>query len=451
MVKPGQRIGEYVLVDRIGQGAFGEVWRARHNAWSDQIVAIKIPNDPQFVRNLQREGIAVHRLNHPNIVKAINFDPFGDPPYLVMEYVPGWSLRQFMERGPMAIDCAVAVMSQIASALQYAHEQGLIHRDIKPENILVHQDVEKLGFAPGTVKLTDFGLGKASILSERSIIFSEDTKEAKQIVGSRQYMAPEQLDGQEVDRRADLYSCGVVLFEMLTGHRPVGTETPSDLNPAVPKSLDEIYRTACARLVRRFSSAEQLHEALARAAAVIPAIVNKGAGMPSPKTPPARPPPLPTGASSGQLQAPIGWAVVGTYSASDWHSTRVLLTKRDIIARMGNSVDKTGHTIEMLVPASQEAYVRSLLAGAIDTAPEVEQRTGGFPVLVANASSADSPLPLANPIRPLPVVPVPVLPPPIRPRLSRQQIRTYNIILVLCVLALIFLALLMTVPFFLPD
>jgi serine/threonine protein kinase len=89
MLKQGHRLGEYFLVDRIGNGTFGEVWRASHNAWSDQIAAIKIPSDPEYVRNLQRKGIAVRRLNHRGIVQAINSDPFGDPPYLVMEYVPG--------------------------------------------------------------------------------------------------------------------------------------------------------------------------------------------------------------------------------------------------------------------------------------------------------------------------------------------------------------------------
>jgi hypothetical protein len=124
----------------------------------------------------------------------------------------------------------------------------------------------------------------------------------------------------------------------------------------------------------------------------------------------------------------------------------VILTKHDIIARMGNSVDETGHTIEMLVPASQEAYARSLLAGAIDSAAEVEQRTGGFPVVVANVSSADSAIPLANPVGPFPVGARPV-----RPRLSRRQVWTYNIILVWCVVALILILFLTAMAFFLPD
>src|ERR1700722_12647294 len=120
MVSPDQRIGEYVLMDRLGRGVFGEVWRARHHSWTDQIVAIKIPTDPQYVRNLQKEGHAVHRLSHPNIVNAIAFDPYGDPPYLVMEYVPGANLRTLIQRGPMLAEHAVVVMQQVLAALHHA-------------------------------------------------------------------------------------------------------------------------------------------------------------------------------------------------------------------------------------------------------------------------------------------------------------------------------------------
>ena len=108
MPSPNQRVGEYVLQDRIAAGAFGEVWRAHHHVWMDQLVAVKIPTDPQFLRNLQREGIAVHGLQHPNIVRAIGFDPYADPPYLTMEYVPGTSLRPLIQNQSIKIPDAVA-------------------------------------------------------------------------------------------------------------------------------------------------------------------------------------------------------------------------------------------------------------------------------------------------------------------------------------------------------
>src|SRR5215210_6840371 len=161
MPSSNQRISEYVLDERLGGGAFGEVWRARHHVWLDQLVAIKIPTNTQFVRELQREGVAVHGLTHPNIVRAIGFDPYADPPYLTMEYVPGTSLRPLVQDRSLSIPDAVAVMRQVLAGLAYAHKQGLVHRDVKPENILVHERAARDGYgAEGVIKVTDFGLGR---------------------------------------------------------------------------------------------------------------------------------------------------------------------------------------------------------------------------------------------------------------------------------------------------
>src|SRR5215212_11005861 len=97
MPASNQRVGEYVLQDRISAGTFGEVWRAHHHVWTDRLVAVKVPTDPQYLRNLQREGVAVHGLTHPNIVRALGFDPYAEPPYLTMEYIPGPSLRPLVQ------------------------------------------------------------------------------------------------------------------------------------------------------------------------------------------------------------------------------------------------------------------------------------------------------------------------------------------------------------------
>src|ERR1700736_418385 len=134
MPSPNQRVGEYVLQDRINRGTFGEVWRAHHHVWADQSVAVKIPTDPQYLRNLQREGVAIHGLVHPNIVRAMGFDPYADPPYLTMEYIPGINLRVLIQQRKTTPQDAVAIMKQVAAGLAYAHKQGLIHRDVKPEN-----------------------------------------------------------------------------------------------------------------------------------------------------------------------------------------------------------------------------------------------------------------------------------------------------------------------------
>ncbi len=265
MATPNQRVGEYVLVERINSGTFGEVWKAHHHVWFDQLVAVKIPTDPQFLRNLQREGVAIHGLQHPNIVRAIGFDPYADVPYLAMEYIPGTSLRPLIQKRSLTIPDTVAIMRQMLAGLAYAHESNVIHRDVKPENILVHERAFRDGFAAeGVIKVTDFGLGKAANVTAGSIALSQsmDSPAAREIAGTLDYMAPEQRSGAPVDPRADLYACGVVMYEMLTGERPAGTDLPSDLNPAVPTALDEAFRKSYARLDKRFASAGEFLKAL---------------------------------------------------------------------------------------------------------------------------------------------------------------------------------------------
>jgi serine/threonine protein kinase len=282
MPTTGQRVGEYLLDVKIGGGTFGEVWRAHHHVWTDQLVAIKIPTDPMYLRELQREGVAIHGLVHPNIVRAIGFDPYADPAYLTMEFIPGTSLRPLIASKSIAIPDAVSIMRQVLAGLKYAHANGLVHRDIKPENILVHQRARTDGFdAEGVIKVTDFGLGKAATtVGAQSIVYSAslNSPAAKEIAGTLDYMAPEQRSSGNVDGRADLYACGVVLYEMLTGERPAGTDVPSDVNKSVPRQLDDVFRRSYARLEKRYASADEFLAALgaagqnqARSTPVVPA------------------------------------------------------------------------------------------------------------------------------------------------------------------------------------
>jgi serine/threonine-protein kinase len=281
MPQQGQRVGEYVLDAKIGGGTFGEVWRARHHVWTDQFVAVKIPTDPQYLRNLQGEGVAIQGLLHPNIVRALGFDPYAEVPYLTMEYVPGTSLRPFIEKKTLAIGQVVAILRQVLAGLKCAHAHNMIHRDIKPENILIHERASRDGFdAEGVVKITDFGLGKAANFSAGSIAYSAsmNSAAARDIAGTLEYMAPEQRNGQP-EARSDLYACGVLLYEMLTAERPAGTDVPSDLNSAVPKTLDDVFRRSYARLDKRFASADEFLAAL-------PAAPRTAAPPPLPRMPP---------------------------------------------------------------------------------------------------------------------------------------------------------------------
>jgi serine/threonine-protein kinase len=291
MPQSDQRVGEYVLDAKIGGGTFGEVWRAHHHVWTDQLVAIKIPTNPQYLRNLQSEGVAIHGLIHPNIVRALGFDPYAEVPYLTMEYVPGSSLRPFIDKKLLTIPQTVSILRQVLAGLKCAHARNVIHRDIKPENILIHERVAKEGWdAEGVVKITDFGLGKAANAAAGSIAYSAsmNSPAAKDIAGTIEYMAPEQRNGQP-EARSDLYACGVLLYEMLTGERPAGTDVPSDLNRAVPKNLDEIFRRSYARLDKRFASADEFIAALP--------VVTKQA-------PPRMPPPIPVRPAAATTNCP---------------------------------------------------------------------------------------------------------------------------------------------------
>lgn len=296
MVRAGQRVGEYVLEERIGGGAFGSVWRAHHHAWVDQIVAVKIPADPAYVRSLQDEGYAVHGLHHPGIARAIGFDPYATIPYLVTEYVPGTSLRPLIDSRALNVEQSVGILARVLDALGFAHGRNVVHRDVKPENILIHEDAARLGFsAEGMVKLTDFGLGQKAT-STQSIQLSMQAPAAPEIAGTVEYMSPEQRRGDKVDARADVYACGVILFELLTGSRPGGIEMPSELNPQSPRALDEVYRRSYARLETRYASAKEMLEAL------------NGAMLMSARQPTIAvpPPPLPRtdGGMSGALACP---------------------------------------------------------------------------------------------------------------------------------------------------
>ena len=192
----GDRISNYLLEERVGAGSFGEVWRARHHVF-DKVVAIKIPTDPQYVRNLQREGVAIHGLRHPNIVRAIDMDPYAAPPYLVMEYVDGPSLRAVIDDlGPkFPIPVVMVIMRGLLEALKAAHETGLIHRDIKPANILLNHAADEIeSLAQEAIKVTDFGLGRIGGVTTQSIMQSGSvlTEDGRSNSGTLAYMAPEQ-------------------------------------------------------------------------------------------------------------------------------------------------------------------------------------------------------------------------------------------------------------------
>lgn len=304
--KAGNRISEYVLIEVVGAGSFGQVWKAHHHIWKDQLVAIKIPTDGQYVRNLQKEGTAIHGLRHTNIVRAIGLDPYADIPYFVMEFVEGSSLRELIDahKGGLPIRTAQNITVGILQALEIAHQNNVVHRDIKPANILIHgggqKPVESITIED--VKVTDFGLGKAGEITTHSIMQSGSlvSEEGKSISGTLAYMSPEQRDGDaSLDGRSDLYSVGIVLFELICGERPSGGDMPSHIRDGLPSWVDRVYSRLYTRRDRRFSNAtEVLREIESTSIPPRVAVANAYADTP------VRPPAVPTSGSANPTRCP---------------------------------------------------------------------------------------------------------------------------------------------------
>ena len=221
------------ILECLGRGGMGVVYKARQPRLN-RLVALKIlardkEQDARFTERFTREAQALARLNHPNIVTVHDFGEAGGHCYLVMEFVDGLNLRQLLQTGKMKPEQALTIVPKICEALQYAHEQGIVHRDIKPENILLDKS--------GRVKIADFGIAK--ILGDEA--GQQTLTGAKDAVGTPHYMAPEQIEKpQTVDHRADIYSLGVVFYEMLTGELPLGKFQPPSKKVQVDVRLDEV-------------------------------------------------------------------------------------------------------------------------------------------------------------------------------------------------------------------
>jgi serine/threonine-protein kinase len=197
---PAQQLGPYRLIERIGRGGMGEVWKARDTRL-DREVAIKISAE-QFSDRFEREAKAIAALNHPNICTLHDVGPN----YLVMELIDGPTLADRIAEGPIPLEESLAISKQIADALEAAHEKNIVHRDLKPGNIKLRAD--------GSVKVLDFGLAKAGVVeavTHDSPTLLHSPTQIGVILGTAAYMAPEQARGKTVDKRADIWSFGIVL------------------------------------------------------------------------------------------------------------------------------------------------------------------------------------------------------------------------------------------------
>lgn len=260
--------GRYELLEKIGDGGMAVVYKARCRLLN-RFVAIKIlkpefTRDLKFIESFRRESHAAASLSHPNIVNVYDVGKEGNIYYIVMELIEGHVLSDIIKNeGPMSYKKAVDITMQIALALDFAHKNQIIHRDVKPHNILITKD--------GTAKITDFGIAKA--VNSRTIVGNTST-----IMGSVHYFSPEQARGGYVDEKSDIYSLGIVLYELLTGRVPFDAENPvavalmhmndqmvppSQIVPSIPLGLEEIIMKATNKYqVNRYKAANEMYDAL---------------------------------------------------------------------------------------------------------------------------------------------------------------------------------------------
>jgi serine/threonine protein kinase len=255
IVRPGERVGRYQIIDELATGGMGEVYIAR-DIRLDRKAAIKFLRkefsrsfDPQH--RFEREAKSASALNHPNIITIYEIGKWKNADFIAMEYVEGDSVRRFMAERRIELDEALNITAQVASALAAAHSAGIIHRDIKPENIMRRPD--------GLVKVLDFGLAKQTFdLIDKEEVDSEAVTRGAHstipgmIMGTVAYMSPEQARGRKTDARTDIWSLGVVLYELVTGRVPFSGETKSDLLVAILQSEPAPLNAAGAEISREF-------------------------------------------------------------------------------------------------------------------------------------------------------------------------------------------------------
>ena len=273
LITKGQKINDrYEIIKSIGEGGMANVYLAR-DVILDRRVAIKIlrgdlANDEKFIRRFQREALSASSLSHPNIVEMYDVGEDNGSYYIVMEYVEGKTLKQYMKRrnnGKLTVTEAVDIMLQLTDGIAHAHDSYIIHRDLKPQNIMIQDD--------GKIKITDFGIAMA--------LNSTQLTQTNSVMGSVHYLPPEQASGKGSTIKCDIYSMGILFYELLTGTLPFKGDTAVEIalkhmkealpsirktNPSIPQSIENIVIKATAKNPKnRYNDVKEMHEDLARA------------------------------------------------------------------------------------------------------------------------------------------------------------------------------------------
>jgi eukaryotic-like serine/threonine-protein kinase len=434
----GERIGDYEIVQVLGAGGMGQVYKVR-NVLSDRIEAMKVllPNlegDPGLADRFLNEIKVQATLEHPNIAKLHTAMKVNNQLVMVMEFVDGTPLSQILLRGPLPPSAAAGYSAQVLDALAYAHARGVIHRDIKPANIMLAAD--------GHVKLMDFGI--ARVQADKRLTQTGST------VGSLFYMSPEQIKGSDPDGRSDLYSLGITMYEMVTGRRPFGGDSdfqimsahlgqapmaPIEVIPGIPSGLSDIILMAIEKdPAGRFQTAEAFRAALGHAfpeavtvtktltpvpvPVSLPSSTAAQAGIPTASSssigmPPPLPQNLPPTAPMTAVNAPVAaapWVVPEAAPRSRrglYMALGSIVTLAVLVAAVleGPKLMRGGKSDAQGVTAGQQAFATTPAAAAPAAVPDAA------PVVPATPEAVATPVPAAapeQPFRPIPRAASPV-------------------------------------------
>ena len=380
----GENVGPYRIIEQLGQGGMATVYKAYH-AGLDRYVAIKalhpaFQGDPGFLARFQREAKAIARLEHPNIVPVYDFSEHDGRPYLVMKFIEGDTLKARMHEGGLSKEEGLRIVEAAGAGLSYAHKRGVLHRDVKPSNILLAPD--------GSIYLADFGLAR---------IGAESTLSADVMLGTPQYISPEQARGEkDLDAGTDIYSFGVVLYEMVVGRVPFNADTPfsiihdhiykplpipSQVNPSVPPEVERVLLKSLSKeRSDRYATVDDMvagfRAALLAAGNVPPAASTAPTMAPTPPAPaaPGEPTAEPSMAAPPPKRGPWIWAGVGLAVFCLCAFTFLLLLMRS--GREGGGEPSAPEAAQITAP-SNSGSVESPVPPAVEEPPAVLEARHG--------------------------------------------------------------------------
>lgn len=378
---PEQEIGPYRIVGQIGRGGMATVFKAYHAAL-DRFVAIKVPvadlqSNPEVLARFKREVRIIAKLDHPSIIPIYDVSEFEGTPFLVMRFIEGRTLREFLSQYKkiVSLPTATTIMRAVTSALTFAHQKQVLHRDVKPSNIMLGND--------GSVYLMDFGL--ARIVAEADLTISKDV-----VLGTPYYISPEQAKGEPLDERTDIYSLGVVLYELLAGRVPFTGERPSivvyhhistpppppsTFNPNISPALEQMILRALAKdRNQRYASAAEMMQAFQEAAQAEVQIPSQTVAttIPKPAVAPATSEPAtaaPSAPPARQLKSPssvlLALSILILVSELIFFFPALRAELRRALMSLGSGGDGGGSDLMRIIVGTLSAYIATLSAHII--------------------------------------------------------------------------------------